>query len=255
MGGPELELVPTLGGDDWGPLGSQGAGRCPQPILDTATGKAEPRRDRRLRPSSGAEGKHLLGRAVTDATPRVSVVAVGVFGEQRLGQLLVVHSDTIGLGDAQSYTSGTVEAAISNEGAKELKQWLGGQLSIRQLRPTQVGKMLDLNHTWPSPETAARSRLSEQSTSVRSPGLAPAAGLASTSCKLGHCPGRPTVCQMCPSLDTAAKWVLTSWPATAATAAARKAWLLPAGAATWAKGSNATWCSPMLPCLRAGTAG
>jgi hypothetical protein len=146
MGGRELEPVPTLGGDDWGPLGHKGAGRHPEPILDAATGKAEPGGDRRLRPPLGAEGKHLLGRAVTDAAPRVSVVAVGVLGEQRLGQLLVVRPDTIGLGDAQPDAPVTVEAAISNEGAKELEQWLGGQLSVRQLGPTQLGKVLDLNH-------------------------------------------------------------------------------------------------------------
>lgn len=109
MGGRELEPVPTLGGDDRGPLGHKGAGRCLQPILDAATREAEPGRDRCLRPSLGAEGKHLLGAAVTDAAPRVRVVAVGVLGEQRLGQLLVVRSDAIGLGDAQSYPSCTVE--------------------------------------------------------------------------------------------------------------------------------------------------
>jgi hypothetical protein len=63
-----------------------------------------------------------------------------------LGQLLVVRPDTIGLGDAQADAPVTVEAAISHEGAKELEQWLGGQLPVRQFGPTQLGKVLDLNH-------------------------------------------------------------------------------------------------------------
>jgi hypothetical protein len=58
-----------------------------------------------------------------------------------------VHPDTIGLGDAQADAPVTVKAAIPNEGAKELEQWLGGQLPVRQVCPTQVGKVLDLNHT------------------------------------------------------------------------------------------------------------